>query len=611
MNLTRIKRIFVGHPLTLQQAVHEQIPKWQALSTLSSDALSSVAYATDAILFVLTAFGAAAAVWSIPIAFAITGLLIILTLSYRQTIEAYPNGGGAYTVAMENLGAKAGLMAGAALLIDYVLTVSVSVAAGMENIASAFPLIGAHKEVFGLLVIVVIMLANLRGIRESATIFSIPTYFFIFSVFCLVGGGLWQAYFHPANPLEIQPLLPAIFPAVPAILILRAFASGCSALTGIEAISNGVSIFRAPAQRNAKITLIWMSSLLAALFLGITLLAHVFHIVPHGDQTLISLLGRQVFGNSGFYYALQIGTALILFIAANTSYADFPRLASLLAKDRYLPRQLASLGDRLVFSNGIVGLSFAAGVLLVIFKGETIHLIPLYAVGVFLSFTLSQAGMVVHHLKEKEKGWRRSLFINGLGALTTLVVLLDIASTKFTHGAWMVVVAIPAMVMVFFQIHKHYIAVGKELNLMTRQAPATIRKIRHTVIIPVSGIHQGVLDAVEYATAISTDVRACYVELDSKASARMSEEWKRWLPSVPFVILKSPYRSVIEPLIKYIDDVEQVAHDDLVTVVIPEFVTAKWWHQLLHNHTAIFIRAALAFRRRKVVTSVRYHLKGE
>lgn len=605
-----IKRIIVGQPLLSHHAADEKIPKWKALSTLSSDALSSVAYATDAILLTLAASAAAATIWSIPIAIAISLLLLILTASYRQTIDAYPNGGGAYTVAKENLGTTAGLIAGAALLIDYVLTVSVSVASGVENISSAIPWTNDHKELIGTLVIIIITFLNLRGIRESATIFAFPTYFFIFSIFIMVGTGLFQLAMGTAVTAPAPPTN-SVFNGAIMILILRAFASGCSALTGVEAISNGVSVFRPPAAKNAKITLVWMSVLLGALFMGITITAHYFHTIPTEDQTLISMLGRSIYGGGSIpYYLTQAATALILFLAANTSYADFPRLASLLARDRFLPRQLASLGDRLVFSNGIIGLSLTSIFLLILFRAESIRLLPLYAIGVFLSFTLSQSGMVAHHIKEKEPGWRISLVMNAIGALTTFVVLIDIASTKFFHGAWLVVMVIPCCILFFGRIHKHYFAVGAELSLYGKQPPAKFEKVEHTVIIPISGIHQGVLVALQYALSISTDVRACYVEIDPEKTKALQAEWERWVPGVAFVVLKSPYRSVVQPLIDYLDDVEQCSHGDMITVVVPEFITKKWWHRILHNQTALVLRAALAFRPRRVVTSVRYHLKN-
>jgi hypothetical protein len=412
---------------------------------------------------------------------------------------------------------------------------------------------------------------------------------------------------------KVEPALPvahAGLTGVPLLVILRAFSSGCTAMTGIEAISNGVQVFRPPATRNARITLVWMAVILATLFTGITVLAHFYGVVPKEGETAVSLLGSAIFGRSAFYYFLQGTTAVILFMAANTSYAGFPRLASLLAKDRYLPRQLASLGDRLVFSNGILGLSIAAVALLIFFRGETHRLIPLYAVGVFLSFTLSQAGMVKHHLEEKEKGWKASVVINALGCFVTSIVLIVIASTKFTHGAWMVAVAIPFFVFIFNRVHVHYLAVGRELSLIGATPPKRLEPIKHTVIVPVSGVHRGVLDALRYALSISDDVRAAYVEIDPETTERMKEEWRKWAHEVPFVVLKSPYRSVIAPLLEYLDDIEETTHRDMITIIIPEFVTAKWWHQILHNQTALLIRAALVFRRGKVVTSVRYHLKA-
>ncbi len=605
--LNRIKRVLVGEPLSSHMADHETIPKWKALAVLSSDALSSVAYATEEILIPLAAFSTLAMSWSIPIASGIAALLMILTASYRQTIDAYPGGGGAYIVAKENLGTQAGLIAGASLLIDYVLTVSVSVAAGVENLGSAFPALVEHKVFVDALIVLLIALFNLRGIRESASIFAIPTYLFIVSFIILILSGTWQILTGTAVSLPVETTF--ALPAVPVFLVLRAFSSGCSALTGIEAISNGIPVFRAPAPNNAKITMAWMSSILGVLFLGITFLAHFYGIRPVEGQTAVSLLARSVFGSGGFYYFVTASTAMILILAANTSYADFPRLSSLLAKDRFLPRQLASVGDRLVFSNGILGLSFAAIFLLVIFNGETHHLIPLYAVGVFLSFTLSQSGMVLHHLREREPGWQKSIVYNFLGAVTTLVVLAVIATTKFKSGAWMVILLIPSLVFVFNRIHRHYLAVGKELSLMDQVPGPQLEPLKHTVIVPISGIHRGVIEALRYALSISHDVRACYVEIDSATTERMQREWKKWAHEIPFVVLKSPYRSVISPLIQYIDDVEQTTHGDVITVIIPEFVTSKWWHQVLHNQTAFLIRAALLFKRGKVVTSVRYHLK--
>lgn len=587
---------------------HERISKRKALAVLSSDALSSVAYATEEVLIPLSAFSMAAMNWSIPISLGIAFLLTIVILSYRQTIDAYPGGGGAYLVAQQNLGIQAGLVAGAALLVDYVLTVAVSTAAGVENIAAAFPVLAAHKELIGVAIIFLVMLLNLRGVAESATIFAIPTYIFLLSFVVLIGVSAWRLLTGEVVPAA--PLIHETYPEAPLFLLLYAFSSGCTALTGVEAISNAVPMFRPDQQRNAKVTMAWMGFILGTLFLSITFLCHVYGISPKEGQTAVSLLSAAVFGSSWMFYLLQGATAMILILAANTSYAGFPRLSSLLAKDRYLPRQLASVGDRLVFSNGILGLSLAAMFLLVMFKGDTHHLIPLYAIGVFLSFTLCQAGMVLHHNRLREPGWIRSLIINAIGTLTTFVVLVVVGMTKFSHGAWMVIILIPVMVIFFNRIHKHYLAVGKELSLVDVCPPGNLTPYKQTVIVPISGIHRGVVEALRYALSISEDVRAVYVEIDPDTTERMQKEWVRWAHEVPFVVLRSPYRSVIQPLLEYIDDIEQTVHSDMITVVIPEFVTAKWRHQVLHNQTAFLIRTALLLRQKKVVTSIRYHLKG-
>ncbi len=602
----RIKRFLIGNPLTNEMAAHEHIPKWKALAVLSSDALSSVAYATEEILIPLALFATAAMAYSMPIAVAVGLLLFIITLSYRQTIDAYPNGGGAYTVAKENLGTHAGLVAGAALLIDYTLTVAVSISAGVENIASAFPFIAEHKVMVGLIILFFIMLMNLRGIKESSSVFALPTYFFIFSFLVMIVMGVYR---YMNGEVETPaPILNEVYPEIPLFLLLRAFSSGCAALTGIEAISNGIPIFKSPAQKNAKITMLWMSSILGIFFLSITLLAHLYHVEPSHGQTAVSLLARSIFGDSWFYYVIQGSVALILLLAANTSYADFPRLASLLAKDLFLPRQLASMGDRLVFSNGIMWLSAAAGFLIILFKGSTHYLIPLYAVGVFLSFTLSQSGMIVHHLRYKENGWKGGLTLNAVGAMTTFSILIIIAVTKFTGGAWIVIILIPLMVLCFKEIRLHYALVAKQLSFATSTQTAVLEKNNYTVIVPVSGIHPGVMEAMKYAMALSQDVRACYVEMNVDATVRMKEQWQAWFPDIPFVVLKSPYRSVIQPLLNYIDDASKLTPFTRIAIVVPEFVTNKWYHQFLHNQTSLLLRAALRLKKGKVVTIVRYYL---
>lgn len=602
----RFKSIMVGEPLSSEQLEHQRIPKWKALAVLSSDALSSVAYATEEVLIPLALFATAAMAWSLPIAVAVAVLLFILTMSYRQTIDAYPNGGGAYTVAKENLGTNAGLVAGAALLIDYTLTVAVSVAAGVANIAAAFPEIAAHREAAAVFVIGILMIFNLRGVRESASIFALPTYFFIFSFLILIGTATWK--FMNGEAVAVHPVVHEVYPEIPLLLLLRAFSSGCAALTGIEAISNGIPIFQEPTRKNAKITMAWMAFILGGLFLGITILAHMYGVIPRADQTAISILAENVFGREGFYYVIQVSTALILLLAANTAYADFPRLASLLARDGFMPRQLASLGDRLVFSNGVLGLSLGAALLIVFFRGDTHMLIPLYAVGVFLSFTLSQSGMIILHLRFKQEGWQKAMAFNIIGVIATFVVLLVIAVTKFFGGAWMVILLIPCIVLLFKNIRIHYVFTAKKLQNATREEDGVIPVQRHTALVPVSGIHPGVLDAVRYALSISKDPRACYVEINRETSLKLQEQWKKTVPQIPLIILPSPYRSVIQPVLDYIDELQREIKDDVVTVIIPEFVTQRWYHKFLHNQTAILLYAALRGKKDIVVTSVRYHL---
>ena len=607
-SLSKIKRIFIGNPLENEKLHEERIPKWKALAILSSDALSSVAYATEEILIPLTAFIASAAIWSLPIAIAIACLLLILTLSYRQTIDAYPNGGGAYTVAKENLGQRAGLIAGASLLIDYTLTVSVSVASGVANLSAAFPQLTEHSIFACAIIITVIMILNLRGVTESAGIFAYPTYFFIFSVLLMVGMGVYRMA--TGTLAQVHPVLHEAYPAIPMFLLLRAFSSGCSALTGVEAITNSISIFKEPSQRNAKTTMMMMSLILGTMFFGITMIAHVAGIQPQEGQTVISLVALSVFGKTGLYYFMQFATALILFLAANTAYAGFPRLASLLAYDRYLPRQMGSLGDRLVYSNGIFGLSIFAIVLVIIFDGNVHHLIPLYAIGVFLSFTLSQSGMVVHHLKYKHPGWKKSLAVNAVGVLATSSVLVVIAVSKFMQGAWMVLVFIPCLVFLFTQICKHYLGVAKQLGSASVDCcHPPVASLSHTAILPISGLHPGVMNAAQYALSISKDVRAIYVELDPAATERLSGSWSKWAPDIKLEVLRSPYRSLIRPILEYIDQAKRDTGDDMLTVIIPEFVTARWYQSFLHNQTALMLKTALLFRKGVVVTSVRYHLK--
>lgn len=565
-----------------------------------------MSYATEEVLLVLMLAGSSALGLSVPISVAIIGLLAMVVLSYRQTIHQYPSGGGAYVVAMENLGEIPGLAAGAALLIDYVLTVAVSVAAGIAAITSAFPDLHEYKIMLCAAAILLLMVMNLRGIRESAGLFSIPTYGFLFGVLAMIiygaiklGTGTFTHMDPPPLPVE-NPL--TLF------LLLRAFSSGCTAMTGVEAVSNGVPVFRYPESRNAVATLVIMAGILACMFFGITFLSHYHGIAPLPNETVLSQLARSILGTTPAYYFIQFSTMGILILAANTSYTGFPRLASLLAKDRYLPRQLATLGDKLVFSNGVIILSVLSLLMIWLFNAETHALIPLYAVGVFLSFTLSQFGMLRRWLRDRDRGWIRHSILSAIGGTLTAIVTIIFTITKFTHGAWVITLILPLCIWMFFRVKRHYSSVGKQLSLIGADPTHFQSHIKHTVLLPISGVHKGVVEALRYAQSIAADVRAVYVEIDHATTERLQEEWVRWGRGVPLIVLKSPYRSIMTPFLKYIDEVESSQHDDIITIIIPEFVTAKWWQQLLHNQTALLIRAALVFKRGKVVTSVRYHL---
>ena len=604
MRLYRLKRLFVGTPLPTAQQRHERLGRATALAVFASDALSSVAYATEEILLVLILAGTVALSYSIPIGIAIAILIAIVVSSYRQTIRAYPQGGGAYIVSKDNLGVYAGLVAGAALLIDYVLTVAVSIAAGVAALTSAVPFLFRYRIWLCVLAVVVVAVANLRGLRESGKLFAAPTYLFIGSLGVLiVYGGLGAVFdFIPEAPYETH--RPGL-EGVGLFLILRAFSSGCTALTGVEAVSDGVPAFKPPEAHNARIVLTWLGAILISLFFGITLLAYDFGIIPRPDETVVSQLARHVFGASPFYYVIQAGTMLILLLAANTSFADFPRLSFFLARDRFIPRQFATQGDRLVFSNGIVILAGLAALLLVGFGGSTHALIPLYAVGVFLSFTLSQASMVRRWLRLREEGWWWRWWFNGLGAVVTALVMVTIAATKFTHGAWIVVFLIPTLVIVFLVMHRHYEEVAEQLSLegMTPPPPMT-----NTVLVVVGDLHRGVVKAIQYAQTLSPNPKAVFVETDPDRTRRLEEKWGKWGMGVPLIVLTSPYRSLMGPLLEYIDHLQQ-NENHVVTIVIPEFIPAKWWQLGLHNQTALLIKGAMLFRKNVIVTDVPYHLR--
>src|SRR4029079_15137794 len=601
-----LKRLLVGSPISTAHADHERLSRATGLAVLSSDALSSVAYATEEILRVLMIGGAAALSLSTPVSAVIALLLLIVAFSYRQTIFAYPTGGGAYLVAKDNIGDTPALVAAAALLIDYTLTVAVSIAAGGAALTSAFPALHVSRVELSLGFMTVLALGNLRGIRESGRIFSVPTYFFIGEILALLAVGAWRGSTWTIVPLD-QPAANALpVGSLGLFAILTAFANGCTAMTGVEAVSNGVPAFRKPESKNAAATLVVMAVLAVGMFVGITLLAHASCIVPSATETVVSQIARAVFGGRGWpYYAIQAGTMLILVLAANTAYADFPRLASIVSRDRYLPRQFMNQGDRLAFSNGIVVLSVCAGLLLVIFGGDTHALIPLYMIGVFVSFTLSQFGMVIHWRRLREPGWRTSAVINGIGAVVTAIVLVIVACTKAVEGAWIIILLIPILVVIFRTTRQHYDHVASQLSL---REFAPLPKLRNIVLLPVSGVHRAVLQALHYAHTLSDDVRALYVSTDPHSLELVRKDWEQWGEGVPLVVLESPHRSMLEPLLGYINELEATQPDAYVTIVLAEFVPARWWQHLLHNQRALLLKGALLFRPNTVVTNVPFPL---
>ena len=617
-----LKRLLVGRPIASTELEHQRIRKLVALPIFASDAISSTAYATEEILFVTAAGGSSLALGLsklVPIAIVVAVLLSIVVFSYRQTIHAYPNGGGSYMVSKENLGEYPAILAAASLLLDYILTVAVSISAGVAAIVSIPALRGlADKRVLMCLgFVLLMMLVNLRGMKESGVIFAPPVYLYIAIFLALlviglgrvfVGDGIdhveFEDYADHANNIK------ETGGALTIMLLLKGFSSGAVALTGVEAISDGVPAFRKPAARNAATTITVMGVILGTLFLGAAVLAHHIRPVPNEEVTVMAQMGGIVFGKGNFFFfLLQAATAAILTLAANTAYADFPRLSSFIARDGYLPRQFGNRGDRLVFSNGVMFLSVAAGTLLVIFGGKTNALIPLYAVGVFTAFTLSQTGMVVRTVKMKEKGWRYRATISGVGAVATLVVLLIVAISKFTAGAWVPLVVVPSVMALFIAINKHYVHIGKELEVtpeMVRPEP-----MNHTVVVLVGRVHKGVLRALTYAKSLRPQhLVAVFVASDDEETEHMQAQWRDFKIDVPLEIVHSAYRELIEPVQAYIEELDQRWANDTVTIVIPEFVVTKWYHQALHNQTALRLKGSLLFREGIVVISVPY-LVGE
>ncbi|MBB5325985.1 amino acid transporter [Anoxybacillus tepidamans] len=610
--MASIKRLLIGSPMETKRLKHEKLPKWKALAVFSSDALSSVAYATEEILLVLMLIGTGVFFFSLPIALAILALLVVVTLSYRQIIYAFPSGGGAYVVARDHLSTTTSLVAGAALMIDYVLTVAVSISSGVAAVTSAFPSLLPWKVHIAIALVLLLMILNLRGITESATVFAYPTYLFIISVLVLIAVGGWQLWHEGWNGFNYREHASAehfFSSGYGVFILLRAFASGCSAMTGVEAISNGVPSFKPDSSKNAAITMGWMSFLLGTMFLGITILAAGFGVTPLEHKTVISQIGQHVFGNSIFFYLFQMVTMLILVLAANTSFAGFPQLTSIIANDRFLPRSLAARGDRLVFSNGIILLSVLAIILIVVFHGETHSLIPLYAVGVFLSFTIGQFGMVKKIWKEKDGRNAATLATIMTGMVVTGLVTIITVVAKFTQGAWLVIISIPLLVVMFYKIRAHYEKLGEQLKLDEQEWKRREQIVKPKVIIPISGVSKVVAQSVQYARSISDNITAISIIFHEDEEQRLRAKWEKFYPDIELKIIYSPYRTILSPMLDYINEVEKETKGAPVTILMPQFIVKKWWHTLLHNQTAIVLRFFLILKKDIVIATLPYHLK--
>jgi amino acid transporter len=600
-----VRRLLFGRPLATDEELEERLPKVKALATFSSDNLSTVAYASELIMFTLVAAGSTAFWLVMPISFLIVTIFVIIVISYRQTIRAYPSGGGSYIVAKENLGTGPALLAAAALLTDYVLTVSVSVAAGVLAITSAFPELEWLRVPLGVVAILFVMLINLRGLRESGTLFAAPTYLFLAITLGLIGFGLLRTVL--GDTPEVSGVVPAAVPAetLGVLLLMRAFADGCSAITGVEAVSNGVPAFKPPEWKNARTTLTIMGALVAVMFLGLSYLAGVVGAMPSDHESVVSQIGRAVFGLGPLYYILQLATTGLLILAANTSFADFPRLSSILARDGYMPSRFAFRGERLAFSAGIVVLALVAIVVLVAFGGLVTALIPLYAIGVFTSVTLSQVGMVRHWLREREPGWRRSALINGVGAVATAIVTLIFAIAKFALGAWLIIVIIPILVGTMLFIHRQYERRRLEVHVRPELVVGSSLRRQH-VIIPVPEVTRDVVQAIKFGRSMARDITAVHVTDDVDRAEEIRTRFERQIPGIPFVIVESPYRQLVRPLIRYLEYTAGRIDGDILIVLLPEYVPRHWWEKYLYNENARRIREALLGRKNILIADVPY-----
>ncbi len=610
--LSKIWHTLIGSPLPTQDAGHKRLSNFQALAAFSPDALSSIAYANQEIFLSLVVAGSAGLSYSVGIGTSITILLAIVALSYFQTIHAYPSGGGSYVVARENLGKMPGLVTGAALTMGYLLTAAVSLTAGVDAIASAFPVLWSHRVAVALAILVIITIANLRGLQEMSVTVGVPVYLFLGTYLLMLAYGAVRLALDGTGSLAA--VAPPAQAPVTLPLLLRTFAAGCTALTGIEAISNGVPTFRAPETKNAGRTLAGMAVLMGILFIGSIGLTQLLAVVPGDQETILSALARRILGSGVAYYVVQINTLLILSVAANTSFSGFPQLATILARDGFLPRQLTQLGDRLVYSNGILLLAGGTALMIVLFQGDSHALIPLFAVGVFMAFTFSQTGMVLHWRREKGKNWQWKAIINLAGAVTTLVALLIIGVSKFLEGAWIVLVLVPMLVVVFRQIRAHYDVVAAALSM--RGLPPSLRPMpAPRVVIPISGVHRALVGAVNYGRSISHDITALYIEFEPGRGEEVRKKWAQWWPDIPLAIVPSPYRSIVGPLLDFLDQEDDVRNDgQLATVILPEFIPTQWWQSLLHNQTALLLKFAILYHRRlhnleRVIIEVPFHLR--
>lgn len=613
--LTKFLDVLLGEPLSNEQGCNEKYNIPFGLAIMASDAISSVAYAAQEILFVLIVLGVAAYQWLTWTSFMIIGLLIILTISYIQIIRAYPQGGGAYKVANENIGKKSGLAAGAGLIISYILTVAVSASAGADAIISAFSNLTEYKVMFVLIIIIVLTILNLRGISESSKIFAIPTYIFIFSMAFMILYGLFKYFILNIHPEPMYSIPANTTENVSIFLILRAFSSGCSALTGVEAVSNSVPNFQEPSQKSAKTVMILLAALIFFIFGGTSVLTIFYTAVPIANgPTVVSQIAFAIFGNGIMYYIIQFSTAVILLMACNTAYTGFPMLMYIVGKDGFAPRQFTIRGKRLSFSFGIVALSCIACILVIVFKADTHRLIPLYAIGVFISFTLGQFGMVNHWRKEKGKGWVKRAIINGIGSVVTLLTTIIILIEKFSEGAFIVAILIPIIIVIQLRIKKHYdkVACGLSISQLNLKKVNLRKKYTHIVIVPIASLNKATIGALQYAQSVSDNVIALNISPDKEAMEKLKSRWSELDTDILLVAKYSPYRAVVTPLLKNIELIaNSTAKDEKITVVVPQFVTNERFGEVLHNHTSFFIRETLLKNDNIIVSTYPYHLLDE